>query len=437
MSDKRLQEKIKATILFVDDEKNILSSLKRLFRPVIDKIFIAESGAKGLEILNEESVDIIVSDMRMPEMDGAEFLEKVTEQWPDTVRILLTGYADITSTINAVNKGNIYRYVSKPWEDNDLKITIKQAMETKFLEQERLRLQKLSEKQNEELKELNQNLEEKVEQRTEQLRQTMTELESTHANLKKSYISTVKVFSNLIELREGTVAGYSRKVAEQSTKIAKKLGMNAEETEHVLVAGLLMDIGLIGLPDKLIQKPYGELSGDEKTRYHKHPIMGEASLMALEPLNEAAKLIRSHHENFDGRGYPDRIKADAIPLGSRILSLVSDYQSLLNGTFSKTPVTTKQILDYIKVNRKKRYDPEVVDIFFTLLSQEDLAAKDDFITVMTGGLEEGMVLARDIINQDGILLLATGQALSDNLIERIRKFEISLDEDIVVYVKSN
>ena len=108
-------QEAQATLLFVDDEANILSSLKRLFRPLGYRIFTAESGAQGLEIMERETVDLVVSDMRMPEMNGAQFLEKVREKWPETVRILLTGYAEIGATIEAINKGQIYRYISKPW----------------------------------------------------------------------------------------------------------------------------------------------------------------------------------------------------------------------------------------------------------------------------------------------------------------------------------
>src|SRR5487761_2120818 len=123
-----------ATLLFVDDEVNILSSLKRLFRPGGYRIFTAESGAQGLEILQHEAVDLVVSDMRMPEMNGAKFLEQVNARWPDTIRILLTGHAEIGATIDAINKGHIYRYISKPWEDNDILLAIKQALHQKKLE---------------------------------------------------------------------------------------------------------------------------------------------------------------------------------------------------------------------------------------------------------------------------------------------------------------
>ena len=110
------------SLLIVDDEENILNAMRRLFRPLGYSIFLANSGVEGLKILEQEYVDLVISDMRMPEMDGAAFLEQVSLRWPDTIRILLTGYADVTKTIDAINKGRIYKYISKPWEENDLKI---------------------------------------------------------------------------------------------------------------------------------------------------------------------------------------------------------------------------------------------------------------------------------------------------------------------------
>lgn len=181
-------EDAKHVILFVDDEKSILSSLRRLFRTSPYELLTAISGAEALDILKVRMVDLVVSDMRMPEMDGAEFLTKVASQWPETIRILLTGYSDLESTIAAVNNGRIYRYLSKPWEENDLRMTIHQALEKKTIEKERDRLLLLSSSQNAELLSLNQNLEKTVEARTEQI--------------SKTFHQTILIFSQLVELRE-------------------------------------------------------------------------------------------------------------------------------------------------------------------------------------------------------------------------------------------
>lgn len=148
----------KPTILFVDDEPNTLSALRRLFHPSGYRVITAQGGVEGLEVLARDAVDLVVSDMRMPDMNGAQFLEKVGERWPETVRILLTGYADIDVTIDAINKGGIYRYISKPWDDRDVSLTVEQALAGKRLEREKQKLEALTRQQNDELKSLNASL---------------------------------------------------------------------------------------------------------------------------------------------------------------------------------------------------------------------------------------------------------------------------------------
>ena len=163
-----------ATLLFVDDEPGILSSLRRLFRPHGYNILIAEGGALGLAEMEKTHVDLVISDMRMPEMDGAAFLKAVRERWPDTVRILLTGYADVTSTVAAINEGEIYRYISKPWDDAEIVNTVRDALARQKLELENQRLTALTQTQNEALKGLNANLENKVAERTAELQQALS-----------------------------------------------------------------------------------------------------------------------------------------------------------------------------------------------------------------------------------------------------------------------
>ena len=125
-------------ILCVDDEPSILSSLRRTLRRGTGyTVYTADSGRAGLDILEQHPVDVVVSDMRMPEMDGAEFLSNVSQRWPDTVRILLTGYADLRSTVDAVNDAGIFRYLHKPWEDIELKLALSQALELRHLEFDR------------------------------------------------------------------------------------------------------------------------------------------------------------------------------------------------------------------------------------------------------------------------------------------------------------
>lgn len=426
------------TLLFVDDEPNILAALRRLFRPLGYRIFVAESGAAGLEIIGQEHIDLVISDMRMPIMDGAQFLEQVRLKAPDTVRILLTGYADIQSTIDAINKGQIYRYIAKPWEDNDITITVRQALERKRLEREKERLEALTLRQNEELKDLNANLEAKVKARTEEVRQTMGFLQIAHENLKKSFLTSIRIFSNLMELREGQMAGHSRRVADLSRKLAIRLGLKDNEVQDVMIAGLLHDIGKIGLADALLHKPFNMLAGEERREVMKHPVIGQTALMALEQMHGAAKIIRGHHERFDGQGYPDALSGLEIPMGARILGVVNDYDAVQLGHISSKRLSAQEALLYIKDGRGKRYDPSVCDEFIAMMGGVDAGGdqpKEKDFAVRPADIKPGMVLTRDLVTRSGLLLLAKDYVIDENLVEQLRTFEKVDGQPLTIYVR--
>ncbi len=435
MSEAQRTQEVPARILFVDDETNILSSLKRLFRPLGYHIFTAESGAQGLEIMHSETVDLVISDMRMPEMNGAQFLEKVREKWPNTVRILLTGYAEMEATIEAINKGQIYRYVSKPWEDNDITLIVKHALHQKMLERETQRLEELTRKQNEELKNMNALLEEKVLARTEEVRQTMGFLEAAHEKLKKSFITSVRVFSNLIEMRNPSKSGHSRRVAELARTLAQNMGMSAAEVQDVFIAALLLDIGKISLPDRLLDKPFHNLSVGERSEVIKCPIKGEMALMALEQLHGAAKLIRNHNERFDGTGYPDHLSGLSIPLGARILAVAENYDTALIGTSFIKPLKPMEASCLIRDGMGRHYDPAVVEVFLNKSGKASTATDNALeFALRSGQLKSGMTLSRDLITRNGELLLSKDHVLNEQLIDQIRNFEKLDGHPITIHV---
>lgn len=429
------QPKATASLLLVDDEPNILSSLRRVLRSGSYQIHTAGSGEQGLEILSSERIDLVISDMRMPGMDGAQFLEQVAKRWPDTVRLLLTGYADLESTISAINKGSIYKYFSKPWEDNDLKLSVQHALEHKRLEQERDRLLALTQRQNEELKELNAGLENKVRERTSALRDAMEQLDIAHKALKNNYVTSVKIFSNLIDMRAGMVAGHSGRVAEQARTLARRMGMSDEQAEQVEFAGLLHDIGLIGVPDTLFEKAIDQMNEEERQQMMMHPSVGQGVLMSLEPLQEASRYILHHHEHCDGSGYPDRLKGADIPLGARILAVVSDYDAAQNGRLFSERLSPGEALEYVKQHSGTYYDPRVVDEFVAEHSQADSRKIDRVVVKLASNeLRCGMVLAENLTTTDGILLLTKGYTLVDNLIFKIRELEENLGKKLDIRV---
>ncbi len=416
-----------STLLFVDDEPSILSSLRRLFRQHGYEMFAAESAAQALEILEKEAIDLVISDMRMPEMDGARFLEQVRLRWPNVVRLLLTGYADITSTIAAINCGEIYRYIAKPWDDSDIVLTVRDALEHQRLVTENARLLALTQQQNDKLKALNASLEQKVAERTAQLQQALKEL-------KRSFVDTVHVFSSLIELRGGELGGHARRVADYARAIAQRLGLNDAEVQDVILAALLHDIGKIGLPDQVLQKPFNTLSVDLREEVMKHAQKGQSVLMGITQLKNVALLIRHHHESFDGSGYPDHLTGLAIPLGSRILAVANEYDALQFGTLVSWQLKQQEALRYLLDNRGRRYDPAVVEAFSSWLAEEKKMPSGG-VGVRPASLRPGMELAQDLLHKDGYLLLTKGYRFEPDVIAQLTRMEQAEKQSVTVFVK--
>lgn len=418
-------------ILCVDDEPNILSSLRRLFRPRGFQILVADSGKAGLAVLEAEPVDLVISDMRMPEMDGAQFLEQVRQKWPDTVRLLLTGHSDVAAIIDAINRGEIYRYITKPWDDNDIVLIVRQALERKAMELETKRLEALTAKQNQELKELNASLEAKVEART-------AEIQAANERLKNSFVTSIKVFSTLIEMRGGSLSGHSRRVADLCRKIAHKLQLESKLTQEIFVAALLHEIGKIGFADDMLSTPLSKMKPDQLEAYRKHAAHAEQLLLPLHDLHGASEIISAQFERFDGTGFPDHLAGELIPIGTRILSLASDYDNMQIGMQTHSRLRPDEARVMISHGSGSRYDPKVVAAFIETIS--DASHKVSGVPdrpVKSEEMEIGMVLSRDLITPSGLLMLSSGHILDARMIVRIKNFERTGGLELTAHVRQN
>jgi len=423
------EEILAATILCVDDEPNILASLRRLFRANGYQVLIAESGDEGLKILHAQSVDIIISDMRMPHMDGARFLELARSQWPECIRILLTGFSELGSIIAAVNRGEIHRYVSKPWEENDLLLVVKQALERKHLLDEKLRLEILTQSQNEQLRDLNSHLEFKVLERTEALN-------AANGKLKESFLTSIKVFSALIDMRGGKLSGHSRRVADIARKIAINMNLSPNEIQEIFVAGLLVDIGKMGFSDELLSMPMNQMNGEQLGQYRKHPLRAEQLLMPLSDLQATARILRSQQERFDGNGFPDGLFGEAIPIGSRILALASDYDNLQIGGLVQRTVYQEEAQAIVIRAAGSRYDPKVIQSFKEVFHQLDDDSQD-YYRVASRNLLCEMVVYSDLISRDGTLLVPANCILNENIIEKLKQHDLSNGGKMVVKIRND
>jgi response regulator RpfG family c-di-GMP phosphodiesterase len=417
-------------ILCVDDEPSILSALRRLFRAHGLEVVTAESGQAGLELLDSRPIDLVISDMRMPHMDGVVFLEHVRQRKPEILRLLLTGYADIASITGAINRGEIYRYIAKPWDDNDIILTVQNALERSALLQEKKRLEALVLAQNEELKAVNASLEIKVEERTAELKQANGALNAANEKLKSNFLTSIKMFTALIELRDNRLAGHTRRVADTARRLAQAMALDTKQAQEVFVAGLLHAIGMVGFDDELLQTPVAAMTPRQLEVFRKHPGRAEQLLMPLVELKSTIEIIGAQLERFDGSGYPQGLAGKHISQGARILALASDYDSLQIGLLEQRPLSRQEAQDLIYQRRGHYYDPLVVAAFMDIhrdLAQDELPlASATTRSVPSREMAAGMVLARDMTSPTGLLLLTAGRVLDEAVIRKISSFEHSI-----------
>ncbi|WP_158904076.1 HD-GYP domain-containing protein [Burkholderia sp. L27(2015)] len=277
-------------------------------------------------------------------------------------------------------------------------------------------------RRNDELSALNRSLERRVQDRVQQLSEVHALLDTAHDKLKHNLIVLIKLFSSLLELRSDVLAGHSRRVADLARRIGLRMGLDAVDVNHLMLAGLLHDLGKMAWPDELLSTPLNQMSTEQLTWVRKHPGMGQTALMALEPMAEPAKLIRAHHERFDGHGYPDQLIGTEIALGARILAVANDFDGLQIGIVNTVRFTPEEAAAAIAQDRGRRYDPDVVNVFLALIEEERTLGPKE-VVLRTTQLKPGMVLAHDLLSTKGVLLLAADYALSDSLISQLRELE--------------
>ncbi len=415
-----------AKVLLVDDEENILRSLQRILRREPWELTTATSGEEALAILANDKFDVIISDARMPGMDGPTLLAEIRKKYPWTIRILLTGYADINSTVKAINDGQIYRYISKPWDDDELRLIIRQALAFQYSERRRLALEKLTRKQNKELQQLNASLEDKVRERTEELKETADMLDLAYHELRQSYVTTTEVFSALINKRLPPSRQPNTKVITLVKAFADHIGLNEDQSRNLAMAAALYNLGKLSWPDDLFVAPADLLSKDQRLEYLKYPVAGEQLLMALEPLKDTAKIIRHHQEKWNGYGVPDRLEGAQIPLEARILKLSVDFVEYQFGLILERKVSRDNAIKLLKRYQERLYDPELADRFIEMLLElaPDIEHEDpSILTLDTLRLKPGMVLAKNLYAASGMLLLNEGKEMTGPLIEKLAAFE--------------
>jgi len=422
------------TILLVDDEVNVLNALQRALRPDGYRILTATSGTDALAILTHETVAAIISDQRMARLSGTEFLRQARLCQPDAVRIMLTAYADTEAIMDAINQSEVYRFITKPWDDGDLRLTLRRALDQFDLVMENRALMAQVQAQNAELAFMNQDLERRVAERTAEVQAQRDTLKTLYDRLDSYFMDTIRILAGLLELRDAYVGSHSKRVAAAARYVAERFGLQPHEVREIEIAATLHDIGKIGIPDMLLTKPEPQLTEAQKEAVQKHPQIGQALLMGIEELQPVARIIRHHHERFDGKGYPDQLSGQAIPLGARIIAVANAYDRAVyvrGGTARRNdPATVNALITRAGSDFDPQVVPHFIDYVITQLRQHWARPE---VKVEVRSLQPGMILSRDLYSARGILLMASDSPLRLSHIERIRKFN-SLEQIGPIYV---
>ncbi|HEY3307658.1 MAG TPA: HD domain-containing phosphohydrolase [Desulfuromonadaceae bacterium] len=407
-------------VVLVDDEENILRALQRLLMDEELDVHTAGSGQEGLELLRQVSnVGLIVSDQRMPGMDGAEFLCRSREIVPDALRILLTGYSDIDATIEAINKGGAYRYISKPWDDGELVGTIRDAVAQYTREMEKRRLNEIIEQQNKELEVWNQSLKKRLLQTTTTIREQSEALKNLDEKHPVAILNSA--FDNFFEVMGDRYAVHARTVSTLVTDVSRKMGLDAETVARFRLAALLHDAGKLGSLAVTLNKHVDEMSESELSEYRLHPLRGEEMFCQLEELKQVAPLIRSHHESFDGNGFPDGLLGEDIPLGARLIAIADLIEK-------SARLVGQRRADYALMNARFHggtlLDPQLVNLFqgISRIVYLEWKKTGEVSDVEVGPMElvPGMLLARDVESAAGVLLLQREVVLDSAAVAVIR-----------------
>ena len=318
------QENEKHTILIVDDEVNNLQLLKRTLRRKFN-ILTAEDGKQALEVVESEgnNISLIISDQRMPKMTGTEFLAHVAEKHPNIIKMLLTGYSDIEAMIDGVNKCQLFQYIAKPFELEELEMIIQHGIEAYELT-------------------LSKNM----------LLQDLNEL----------FFTTIKSISSALDAKDTYTHGHSHRVTLFSLILAKELNLEESFIEEIETAGLLHDIGKIGVPESILCKT-GKLTDEEFMTIREHAPRAKKILSSIPGLSNVALWASCHHERWDGRGYPNKLQAKDIPLPSRILAIADTYDAMTSNRSYRKGLPHEVALEEIKNCAASQFDPEIVEAF--------------------------------------------------------------------------
>jgi len=333
----------KGQVLIVDDEEAIREVVATLLETQGYVCSAVGNGLEAVERLKKNSVDLVLSDMLMPQMDGLQLLSWLRSHDPEIPMIMVTAMHDVSTALEAIRHG-AYDYILKPFEKDQLFLSVRRALEHRRLLLENRHYQR--------------NLEQLVAQRTGELRKALSELE-------QSYDATLEALGGALDLKDSETVGHCKRVTAFTMALARAMKLPAETLPQIARAAFLHDIGKMAIPDRILQKP-GPLNDEERVIMRTHCDIGYKMLLRIPFLSEAAEIVLSHQEYYDGSGYPRGLQAEEIPLGARIFAVADAVDAMLSDRPYRKALSVKHAREEVARCSGTQFDPKVVEVFLSL-----------------------------------------------------------------------
>ncbi|MFH2137011.1 MAG: HD domain-containing phosphohydrolase [Candidatus Omnitrophota bacterium] len=307
-------------ILVIDDEQSVLESFAEVFEKEGYQVTLSETWAQAYEELKRRKFNLVITDVNMPDVGYEQVIKDVKHSNKSTYVLTTAGYSDIDKAMDSLHHG-AQDYISKPFDPIDIINSMRRIVEKQKLQSDNIQL-----------------------------------------------FETIKALAMALDARDHYTHGHSQQVTDYSVAIATEMDLSLEDIERIRDAGLLHDIGKIGIADAVLLKP-GRLTDEEYAQIRKHPEIGKKILSPVRSLTDKIPLIYHHHERYDGGGYPDGLKGENIPLGARILAVADSYQAMTSDRPYRKALPMEVAISELNKGRDKQFDTKIVDIFIEVLKK--------------------------------------------------------------------
>lgn len=357
--DDRIPQDLQRFILCVHRDRSMLDDLRVNLENIVPqeyRVLPVDSPTRGLEVIHDlegqgDQVDIVISDMGTPDFPGYRFLEIVNHHFPQVRKVLLTSGGEDDAAVYSINTSDLDRCLREPVSQEDFRLTI-----LSLLRLCRLRAD-------------NEDLLAVVRGRNLQLQEMLESLRQAHTEIEQSYLQTIQALAQALDAKDSYTAGHSRRVSRFAYLLARRMGLSREKCEDVRDGALMHDIGKIGVPERVLLKP-GRMTEDEIKLMQMHPVIGAQILVPVKPLRRYIPAVKHHHERWDGKGYPDGLKAEEIPVEARITLIADTFDAIT----SDRPYRSAKPLDLAVEQFTKfsgtQFDPECVRVFLEILTED-------------------------------------------------------------------